>query len=186
MGAIRELEPVKLFVGFIASSQEALIEASEALRSHLGPTDMESEAIPFNFTHYYESEMGGSLIRKFASYERLVRPEELVELKLLTQAIENDFGLRKTFSMKRPANLDPGYIGATKLVLATTKDASHRIYLGRGIFAEITLQFRSGAFAPLPWTYPDYRTQSHLEFFSRVRLLYLEQLRGLKKENQEP
>ena len=77
---------------------------------------------------------------------------------------------------ERPVNLDPGYVSSGKLVLATTKDQPHRVYLGRGIYAECTLRWRRGGFEPWEWTYPDYASEGHREFFGRVRTAYRRKL----------
>ena len=74
----------------------------------------------------------------------------------------------------REAHLDGG-----KLVLATTKNYSHRIYLGDGIYAEVTLIYRNKGYVALPWTYPDYATEDYQQILRQVRALYLSQLRAL-------
>jgi uncharacterized protein DUF4416 len=85
---------------------------------------------------------------------------------------------------QRRINLDPGYIDLAKLVLATTKDQQHRLYLGQGIYAEVTLRFTGGRFVPWDWTYPDYRTAEYLAFFDAVRQRYRQQLLALRAEPQ--
>jgi hypothetical protein len=74
-------------------------------------------------------------------------------------------------------NLDPGYIAPSKLVLASTKDYSHRIHLSDGIYAEVTLLYSRGRWKELEWTYPDYRTVAYHDFFTRVRTRLAEQRR---------
>jgi hypothetical protein len=66
------------------------------------------------------------------------------------------------------------------MVLATTKDYSHRIYLGQGIYAEVTLRYRRGAFHPWEWTYPDYGSPRYLEIFAHIRDIYAGQLRDVR------
>jgi hypothetical protein len=87
----------------------------------------------------------------------------------------NDLEERWRAAQGRQVNLDPGYVGYTKLVLASTKDASHRVYLGQGIYAEATLQFVRGSFQPWPYTYRDYAEPAAIEFFNRVRERYREE-----------
>jgi hypothetical protein len=126
----------------------------------------------FDFTAYYESEMGANLLRKFIAFERPVSPADLAEIKLWTNGVEASFSeaaASRRPPVRRPINLDPGYVTLSKLVLATTKDHAHRIYLDRGIYAEVTLRFLKGAFEPMPWTYPDYRTEAYRRFFEGVR-----------------
>lgn len=111
--------------------------------------------------------------RKFLSFESLISPQRLAEIKSLTNELEVRFQRQES---ERGINIDPGYVEAGKLVLATIKNQQHRIYLGKGIYGEVTLRFRKGRFEPWEWTYPDYRSAPYLKFFNRVREIYLEQL----------
>jgi len=178
LGRPKEPEKVKLIIGVIACSRDAIASSLPLLEESFGSHDLESSLMSFDFTDYYEEEMGSNLLRKFFAFARLVHQEDLVEIKHLTQGIEEKISLSGAFRVKRPVNLDPGFISASKLVLASTKDSSHRLYLGRGIFGEVTLRFHRGKFEPLPWTYPDYRTGPYITFFEKVRSVYLRQLRS--------
>jgi hypothetical protein len=120
--------------------------------------------------------MGPNLLRKFVGFEKLIRPKELASAKLFTNDLEEKISERFG-SERRVINLDPGYITLAKLVLASTKDYSHRIYLGDGIFAEVTLYYSNKRFHAWPWTYPDYKTSDYCRFFERMRKLYIESLR---------
>ena len=151
--------PVKLICGMLSARGELLEEARAELARHFGPADVVSEIMAFDFTHYYDQEMGSPLYRRFVSFARLVRPEALVEAKLLTNALECDFASRCGGHPPRPINLDPGYIENAKLVLASMKNFSHRIYLARGVFGEVTLLWRGGRegkWGTLGWTFPDF------------------------------
>ncbi len=176
MGQIRTPHPVKLFVGLIAARTDLFEIAQTELSEKFGPVDSASMVMPFDFTDYYEDEMGPNLLRKFIGFERLINPKELATAKLSTNDLEERmsewFG-----SERRIINVDPGYISPSKLVLASTKDFSHRIYLGDGIFAEVTLHFSNKRFNTWPWTYPDYRTEAYRTFFETLRKQYLETLR---------
>ena len=92
--------------------------------------------------------------------------------KLITNFIESDLSTGGA----RRVNLDPGYMDAARVVLASTKDHAHRILLGKGIYGEVTLLYRDGAFRPLPWTYPDYREAATLAFLKGVRVWYLKKV----------
>ena len=152
------------------SARAELFGRAEAMMSErFGPAARSSEVIRFDFTVYYEPEMGPNLLRKFLAFERPVDAAELAGIKLWTNALEDRFAAEPGFAVRRPINLDPGYVAPSKLVLATTKDHAHRIYLGQGIHAEVTLTFLKGAFEPMPWTYPDYRTEAYRRFFEQVR-----------------
>jgi len=110
--------------------------------------------------------------RRFVTFTELIDPGELVELKLHTNALEQELAVEG----KRRVNLDPGYVSLAKLVLATTKNQWHRIYLAQGIYAEVTLSYQHGAWQPQPWTYPDYASPGYLDLLAGVRRRYKTQL----------
>lgn len=179
MGTPRAAPSVKLICGLLSGDPDLLRRARQWLMRMLGPIDLESEVWPFPHTDYYREEMGPDLLRQFLSFERLIRPEALAEIKLETNRVEADMAQDcAALEVARPVNLDPGYIDLGKLVLATTKDRSHRLYIKGGIFAEVTLQWTSGAWQGWPWTYPDYLQPAYHEFFSRVRKRLAEQRRA--------
>ncbi len=161
-------EPVTLVCGLLSARPEILDEAEAQLVGRYGPVDVRSSDIDFDFTSYYEPQMGRGLTRRFVSFARKVDPGRLAEIKRATNALEAEAARAHAFAA-RPVNLDPGYISPAKLVLASCKDRAHRIYLGQGIYAEITLRFRGGRFQPVETTYPDYRTAAYIEFFAAVR-----------------
>jgi hypothetical protein len=123
--------------------------------------------------------MGGPLLRQILSFAGLIQPDSLSTVKRTTNQLEEELSRELEDAPARPVNLDPGYVTAAKVVLATTKDYSHRVYLGDGIYAEATLRWHRGAFVPWEWTYPDYRTEHYRHFFGRVRALYEEKLHGI-------
>lgn len=170
--ALAEIE-AKLFMGVLASSQEALEKAERRVELRYGEIDLQSAVFPFNYTTYYNEEMGEGILRQFISFENLCDPGELRRAKEETIGMEKEMSLRG----KRVANLDPGYLNLSTVVLATTKDASYRVYLGDRIYAEATLFYRKGEFRPFEWTYSDYREEESLRFFREVREKYKEQLR---------
>lgn len=176
MAEAKRPSQVKLVVGTIFASEGILIEAKVRLEKKFGPVDFQSPLMPFDCTRYYEKEMGPGLRRQFLSFQRPINPQSLATIKLYTNRLEKRLARGKT----RPArviNLDPGYISASKLVLATCKNYSHRIYLDKGIFGEVTLHFRSGTFTPWPWTYPDYKSKDYIQGFNMIREIYLKQRR---------
>ena len=172
MGRITKPKKVKLICGLIYAPAINLARVFKILTQTFSPLDFESEAIPFNFTNYYQKEMGKNLRRKFVTFRDLIEPDKLKRAKSLTNQIEAKFLSRGG----RTINLDPGYVDTARLVLATTKDYSHRIYLGGGIFAEVTLDYRNGAFMPREWTYPDYETGEYIKIFNQIREIYAQQI----------
>ena len=179
MGEIRQPDPVKLLVGMLARRPEWFDAAETLLADAFGPIDLASGIVPFDFTDYYTPEMGKDLLRKFVTHERLISPEELALVKVKTNALEQWLAIELKPDVPRPVNLDPGILDGSKLILATTKDYVHRIYLSRGIYAEITLTWRKGAFEPTPWTYRDYRCEAYHRFFAKARARYLEQAKAI-------
>jgi hypothetical protein len=173
MGSIKPPQSVKLFVGILASSEEGLRSGSEMLSARFGPIDLESEVLPFNFTDYYEKEMGPIILRKLLGFRELILPDIIAAIKCETNSMEETLASKLRAPVPRPVNLDPGYLGAGKVVLATTKDYSHRLYLTDGIYAEVTLHHSKGRWEPWPWTYPDYKTEAYIRFFARMRELLL-------------
>lgn len=160
---------VKLFVGMLAG-KTALFEAVEPkLKALFGEIDLISPVWPWKHTNYYEKEMGKELLRRFVFFKSLIQPDELPDIKQQTIVVET----QHVHSEKmRQINLDPGYLNEAKIVLATTKDYSHRLYLGKGIYGEVTLYHSKGAFRPLPYTYPDFRTEEYLILFEKARSIY--------------
>ena len=142
---------------------------------------MESPSFSFEETHYYEPTMGSELKKKFFAFARLAAPAELTDWKLATNAWEEEYRETAGHDEARPLNLDPGYLTLGKLVLASTKDFAHRIYLGRGIFAEITLFYKKGSWQHHAWTFADYRRADYQEFFSQCRKHLHRALRGENK-----
>jgi hypothetical protein len=176
MGRLYEPEPVKPILGIITRFTGLFEDVKRVSTERWGPIELESQIFNFDFTEYYRPQMGTDLKRKFLSFRDLVRPEHIVELKLWAQCVEEQWGKSGGFGVPRPLNLDPGYISLSKLVLASTKDYNHRIYLRDRIYAEVTLAFKGGRFQPYPWTYPDYKTPGYIGFFTMVRQMYHAQL----------
>ena len=184
MGAIHQFNPVKLFIGILISHKKLMPEVEQRLTTAYGPIDHRSGIIPFDFTDYYEAEMGDIIDRAFFSFERLIEADHLPEIKRQTNQLETE--IAPMFSeVKRPVNLDPGYIEQAKVVLASTKNFYHRIYLEGGIFAEVTMHFKNNTYQFFPWTYPDYQSKDYQEFFLRVRQIYRSQLRTMCIVNRE-
>jgi len=177
MAEPRRSPAVKLFVGMLSAHADLLEMARVMLEDEHGPVDAVSDLIDFDFTRYYEPEMGSGLKRQFLSFGRLVAADCLARIKLRTNEMEKEIARRHPVPA-RPVNLDPGYLTLSKVVLATTKDHAHRIYLADGIYAEVTLSWRDRAWRPWPWTYPDYATGAYAGFFSRVREEYAVQLKS--------
>jgi hypothetical protein len=164
----------KLFIGLLASAEDFLEKAKAEAVSRYGAIDLQSPAFLFDYTTYYNEEMGNRILRQFVSFDNPFDPGELGRVKRETIAIEKSLSVRD----KRRANLDPGYVNLSSVVLATTKDASYRVYLGDSLYGQPTLFYRKGEFLPFDWTYKDYREKESVSFFGEVRRRFKEQMRG--------
>ncbi|MFQ6676320.1 MAG: DUF4416 family protein [Fidelibacterota bacterium] len=176
MGVPRPPEPATLIVGLITGRPRLFDQAEKELTSLYGPVDVRSPVMDFDATNYYEREMGPNLKRRFLSFKQTIDPGSLADIKLRTNSLEETLAGRQE-SVSRSINIDPGYVCSTRLVLASTKDTTHRIYVGKGIYAEITLVYRKGKFEPVEWPYPDYRSEGYLDFFTHVRHRHMERLK---------
>ena len=176
VGEAKSPGSVKLICGVLAGRPQWLERAEEVMEARWGPVDLAGEVWPFHWSRYYEAQMGPGLLRRLYSFRDLIAPDAIADIKLASNGMERALAQELAGAPQRPVNLDPGYVTRAKLVLATTKDYSHRTYLRAGIYAEVTLRWRNGAFQPWDWTYPDYRSDAYREFFARVRNLYTRQL----------
>ena len=165
--------PVKLVFSVFAPAAGILNETINRLSALYGQPDFVSEQIRFDYTDYYNSEMGQVLVRRFLSMEKLIRPEALPDIKLATNKIEKESAV----DGRRLVNIDPGYLSQAHLILATGKGYSHRPYLRDGIYADLTLIYQGKKFCSLPWTYPDYADEKQLSMLSAIRSRYLLQLK---------
>ncbi len=177
MAEAESFSQVKLICGIIASEERFFKDACTRLETLFGPVDSVSPLFNFDFTDYYEKQMGSNLKRQFLSFEGLVSPEKLSEIKLQTNEIEEEMK-KQGRSSRRVVNLDPGYITPSALIMATTKNFAHRIPLQQGIYAHLELLFTRKGTQTLSWTYPDYRTEGYQSFFRDVRKAYLAQIKN--------
>ncbi|MGE5310593.1 MAG: DUF4416 family protein [Nitrospirota bacterium] len=177
MSRPREPKPAKLFVSVISAAPERIARVLVELAERYGPMDFVSAVLPFDYTDYYYAEMGTPLWRRFASFVSLVSQGGLVRIKEETNELEG----RMSEGGRRSVNIDPGYLLAERLVLATGKNCAHRIYLDRGIYADLTLVFQQKTYRPLPWTYPDYGDERVRGWLGVLRQKYLLQLREAQR-----
>ncbi len=117
--------------------------------------------------------MGGPLYRRMLVFTALIQQSDLADVKHQTNAIEDLYAPNG----RRAVNIDPGYLLRERFVLATGKNYSHRIFIGRDIYADLTLVYRNGAFQTLEWTYPDYADSRMRQFLKLVRKKYIDDLK---------
>jgi hypothetical protein len=174
MGAPEVPKPAKLMMSLISAEDGLMMNAVRDLKSIYGEVDLLTDLLPFDFTRYYNEEMGSPLFRRFIAFKELVPQEALADIKVQTNGIEQ----RYSRDGCRRVNIDPGVLSTGNLVLATTKGCAHRPYLRDGIYADLTLIFLNRSFRPLEWTYPDYRQGEVIELMNALRRSYLTQLKG--------
>ncbi len=173
MGTALQPSQAILFIAFMFQRQVKTDEVLAVLQKRHGEIDNTFGPVPFSFTDYYKNEMGSDLQKMYLTFSRYIERDDLAGLKVFTNGIEEHLGV----AGRRTVNLDPGYITRDKLVLASTKDFYHRIYLSQGIFAEVTLHYRKGMFRFFSWTYPDYKDPGFLSFIEKARARLVKDLR---------
>ena len=175
MGIPKAAQPAKLIISIIYRQEALLVQTLDALMEHWGTADMLSEPLLFDFTNYYEGEMGRDLLRRLISFQQLIDPADIAAIKRTTNKMEE---VVSTSSWpNRLVNIDPGYLNRSHLILGSTKPAPHRPYLQGGIYADLTLVFQNQTFQPFPWTYPDYQSEKMVAILSVIRQKYLFQLK---------
>ena len=169
MGKVQKALPGALIAGITFSGNEMPDKAESLLEDAFGSIEMKGGVFDFTMTDHYAAEMGEDLKKFFCCFTNPIELDALPDIKLRTNEIELQLAEDDEGNLSRTVNIDPGYVTLSKLVLASTKDYSHRIYIGKGIYAEITLRFVHKTFAPVDTTYPDYRLPLAIDFFNMVR-----------------
>ena len=168
MSKPREPRPAKLVIGLFTKDRALFEPLVAELVSEFGTLDLISRWLPFDYTSYYEQEMGTPLFRRLLAFHSLIDQLALAGIKLATNRLEDQY----TDNGRRRVNIDPGYLLYERFVLASGKNFSHRIYIGKKIYADLTLIYQRGAFETLPWTYPDYADRPIISFLEKVRARY--------------
>ena len=181
MLTLQDRLPVKIFAGVLWAAPEPWRRALQSMAALWGECDCRSNAAAFTCTDYYADEMGTELTREFVSFAGLAGPETLAELKLAANRIERE----NLHDGARTVNIDVGYLDYHKVVLASTKRGPQKIYLGQGIWADITLMYENGRFNSLPWTFPDFRNGAYDSFFLQVRERYKSALREQRRDSHQ-
>ena len=172
-------EPVKLIIGILAADERCLTVARDAIAAEFGASDLISDIWPFTQTDYYADEVGEHILRQFVTIDKLIDPGELAAIKHKTNKMEQELAAQLDVGLPRPVNFDPGYIELSKLVLASTKNFSHRIYIGDNMYAEVTLTYSKGSWIDYRYTFADYKQDRYHDFFGKARERLLEQIRSV-------
>lgn len=177
MSTPREPRPGKLVLSVLAAADwwaAVWPDFRAGLVGRHGPVDYETPLLPFEHTAYYDKELQrpphGGLFRRILGFERPVPLDGLVAVKLATNADERS---QARADGSRRVNLDPGLLTLERLILASGKNFTHRVYLGQGIWADLTLIYnRKSGWVALPWTFPDYATEDMKRRLTELRALY--------------
>lgn len=165
MGKIKGPEQALLFVSTLYCNEETFSRSREILARDFGEVLFVSPSLPWDYSSYYKDEIGWPLFRQFIFFKNLIDPGLLADIKLKTNEIESNLSLEG----KRSINLDPGYLTLSNVVLASTKNYAHRIYLGKGIYGEVTLIYKDDTYKPHLFTYKDYQDKTHIDIFLKAR-----------------
>lgn len=170
MGGICTPKPVMLIIGILAKNESLVFHTRKTLQNFFSDEELFLPPFPFQFTNYYEKEIGSNPVRAFIAYETLLDRTKIPEIKLWTNELELKIAEENQMGKNRPVNIDPGYMTLGQFFLATTKDQRQRVYIRDGIFVEPTLYFEAGHFHPFDWTYRDYQSQTYIQFLETVRM----------------
>ncbi len=180
MGIEQEFKKVKLFAGIIYPHPDIYLKAKNEFEKIFSPVDLETVQMDFTFTDYYNPEMGSTLYKRFMTFEKLIPPEDLPDIKILTNKMEQESAI----DGNRTVNIDPGYLSDANVILATTKNHYHRIPLAKGIYAHMEYVIKKkNTLTPLEWTYPDFKSRPYMEFFEKIIPIFKQ---SLKKQTYCP
>ncbi len=166
--------PVRLIVSALAPRKSVADQAVPIIEKRFGRLTDEEGPLPFDYTDYYVEEMGPGIQRWLWSFEELLDRGAMAAVKLFTNEIEQTLALNG----RRRVNLDPGFLSLENFVLVTGKNHAHRIYIGDGVFADLTLIYRRGSFRALEWTYPDYAEPRLISVLNKLREKHKWELRN--------
>ncbi len=178
MGSPSEPSPVKLFFAILFSDEEKLFEAIKFISEKNGEIDFKSMPLDFDETDYYKQEMGENIKRIFISIKKLIKPDEIVDIKKQSTELENILSV----DGKRKVNIDPGYMDFSKLVLATYKGGGCKIYIRDGVWIDIMLRYEKGSFQSFPWTFPDFAKGKYFPILLSIRKIYKLQMKEIRSK----
>jgi len=179
MWEIKKPNPVKLITGILAADENYLNSAVDALAEQFGNIDLQSDVWPFKSTEYYKDQTGDNILKQYITFEKLIDPGQLAAIKHKTNQLEQQLAENSDTNLPRPVNLDPGFIEPSKLVLGSTKNFSHRVYIGDSMYAEVTLTYCRGKWQSYPYTFPDHTENRYHGFLTKVRDRLTKQLKEI-------
>jgi hypothetical protein len=181
MAEIKPPLPVKYFIAALYSDELVLNDALVIIQKEWGDIDYQSSDFPFDVTDYYVPEMGEGIKRRIITITRLYAPTLLVDMKLRCNEIE----LELARDSKRSVNLDAGYLDHNKIVLASAKEAGQKVYLDKGIYADLAGRYKTGKYLPFEWSFPDFKDGRYDQHLLLIRKIYMKQLREWRHERSD-
>ena len=182
MGQTRPPIPVLLIAAISSNSVDAIEWGAGQIEAAWGEVWLKTPVFDFDHTSFYNATMGEGIKKQLFAFEQPIDPEKLPSIKNSSNAIEAVFENLRSHDVERPINIDPGYVTEAKLILATIKDRDHRVYLGEGIYGEVTLAYYGKKWNPSRWTYPDYMAPENLDFVEKCRLRLRQKLQVMRAE----
>ena len=168
MGQLTSHYPVLLIAAVTSRYESAIQWSITQAAKQWGAVQLKSDVFDFTETGFYAKTMGLDLRKQLVAFQ-FTDPAALADFKIASNLWEEQYAASHPHPETRPLNIDPGYITEAKLVLATTKDRDHRIYLRDGIYAEVTLHYQQHKWTQSRWTYPDYQRDDFQSFFTECR-----------------
>lgn len=168
MARVQTPPPGRLIVSVIYNSIDGLADCLKLHEKQFGRVQFETIEIECSANRYHE-EMGQQLSRRFFSFEKMVDRESLPDIKATCHKIERQLGDQVDDYTFRTVNVDPGILTPTNLIMSSHREQGHRVYLGKGVFAEVTLIWARGRFTQLPWTNADFCDEEAIRLFTDCR-----------------
>lgn len=180
MSILKRPKKVKLVIAFFSTFPEILDKIESKLGKKYGRIDYKTCDINFIETDYYNEEMGNNLKTRYISFHKTVPRSSLPSIKTFCCKLEKKYSKIKDGVLKRMVNIDPGLLSLENFILATGKAYSHRIYLDKGVWADLTLIYQKENYINLPWTYPNYQSKKIKKALLKIREIYHIQLKNKK------
>lgn len=168
-------EKVQYFIAVLWRELSALEKLKQVLPHYFGSLDFVGNPYPFDLSDYYLPEMGDQLQRSMISFLNLENPDFLVQSKLQSNEIENQFSKNN----QRSVNIDIGYLDHNKVVLASCKNAGQKIYLSQGIYADLILRYKARKYHPFEWSFLDFKEDRYQEDLLEIRKRYLRKRKNM-------
>ena len=154
----------KLIICVMHSNENLLKEVKEKLEEKFGEIK-DQISYDFNFTKYYEREMGKNLKKNILTFKQEIKEKQLAEIKEYANHLEDNYRIEG----KRTVNIDPGYLTKKELILASNKKSPYKIRISENIYAHLTLKFEGNKCSTTQRTYPDFKNKNVQQFLLKIK-----------------